>query len=170
MEGQEKQLVGWLDSSMSRMARRAATTLGLLVRMLLPSEQWAEQAVSMELRPRLSISTVQIRQDPSGIRPLIWHRVGIRIPTFSAASRMVVPFSTSTGMPSMVTWIKLMVLSIPPYSTEMALVGQPVRQVPQRIHLDVSMVWGFFTDPVMASTGQLRAHLVQPTHFSWSIT
>ena len=47
---------------------------------------------------------------------------------------------TIDGIPVEVTWIKLMALSIPPYTTEMALVGHPVRQVPQRMHLAVSMV------------------------------
>ena len=56
------------------------------------------------------------------------------------------------------------------HSSLMASNGQPAMQAPHLMHLLISMVWGFFALPLIASTGQLRAHLVQPLHLSGSIT
>ena len=39
-------------------------------------------------------------------------------------------------------------------------------QTPHLMHLVVSMTWGCLTEPLMAPTGQLRAHRVQPLHLS----
>ena len=48
----------------------------------------------------------------------------------------------------------------------MALNGQPSMQAPHLMHLLTSMTCFCFFSPVMAPTGQLRAHLVQPLQAS----
>ena len=47
-----------------------------------------------------AISTTQIRQAPVGETFFRKQRVGILIPTFSAAARIVAPFSICTSLPS----------------------------------------------------------------------
>ena len=59
-----------------------------------------------------------------------------------------------------------------------SLVAQPLTTAPKRqvlihtphlMHFCVSIVWGCFTAPEIASAGHLRAQAVQPRHFSGSI-
>jgi len=52
----------------------------------------------------------------------------------------------------------------------MAFTGQASAQAPHLTHFSVSMTWGFLISPVMAPTGQIRAHLVQPMHLPASMT
>jgi len=42
-------------------------------------------------------------------------------------------------------------------------------QLPQRVQISGSIVWGFLIAPLMAETGQTFAQAVQPTHFDSSI-
>ena len=48
------------------------------------------------------------------------------------------------------------------HSLTIAFFGHPSIQAPHLIHLAASMVWSCLSSPWMASTGQLRLHLVQP--------
>jgi hypothetical protein len=48
--------------------------------------------------PLLVFFTKQIMHEVWFSSSLLWHMVGISKPSFSAASRMVVPGSTSTGL------------------------------------------------------------------------
>jgi hypothetical protein len=58
---------------------------------------------------------------------------------------------------------------VPPYSTLMALTGQAFMHCPQRTQMSSLIRWGFLISPVMAETGQARAHFVHPMHFAGSI-
>ena len=51
----------------------------------------------------------------------------------------------------------------------MASNGQPDWHAPHWMHLDGSMVCGFFFSPSIASIGQFFLHLPQPLHFSGSM-
>ncbi len=51
----------------------------------------------------------------------------------------------------------------------MAPKGQLLTQAPQLMHFSGSMVWGFFTEPSIASMGQFFRHLPQPLHASASM-
>jgi hypothetical protein len=53
-----------------------------------------------------------MRQAPKGRRRLFWQSVGILIPAFSAAPRIIVPGGTETGTPSIVRFTILSSLAI----------------------------------------------------------
>ena len=75
----------------------------------------------------------------------------------SSLSAFARPFTTATFvLPSSETF-------------SIASFGQPSMQVRQRMHLSMSMTCAVFALPVIAPTGQRRAHLVQPMHLSGSM-
>ena len=93
-----RQSCGWLAKISSRMVLRALRTFGELVVMSPASSTRLLQAV-FSLLLWLS-STRQTRQNARTPRSGWWQREGILMPIFRAASIMVVPDGTVTGIPS----------------------------------------------------------------------
>ena len=85
-------LVAWVEISMPSMAVMAQEGWGLGMGRTTPS------------RPGIATSTRHWRQLADGASSGWSQKRGMRTPTCSAARMRRVPFSTSTGSPSMVMW------------------------------------------------------------------
>src|SRR5659263_18444 len=91
------------------------------------------------------------------------------IPACRAASKMVKPFGTERGIPLILIFTISITFGTPSYFLSTAPNLHFCRQTPHLMHLALSITCGFLTLPVIAFTGQLRAHNVQPTHLFSSI-
>ena len=91
----------WSDSSSSRAILRAARMSSLWVVTAMPSAAGAAHE-GMRLR-RPSTCTTHRKHEPMGATPSRWHSVGISMPSWRAAWRIVVPASTCTWRPSIVS-------------------------------------------------------------------
>src|SRR6056297_218357 len=105
-----RQSSGWAARTSSRSLRlmRRSSLVWVLIR--IPDRASVIHARLYPGSP--STSTMHIPQVPSGVISSCLHRVGISIPAFSAASRMVVPVSTCTALLSIV---RLSILYYLPY-------------------------------------------------------
>ena len=90
---------GWLISKNSTMPFLALITLGVLVHTTIPGVAGVLQAIINFCT--FSTSTRQTLQPPKIFSFSCQQKVGISIPAFFAACRMVFPSSTSTGLLSM---------------------------------------------------------------------
>ncbi len=84
----------WSEKSSSSAVRRAALISSERVVTTIPSAAGATHEGARFRRP--STLTTQRKHDPNGATPSAWQSVGIWIPSFRAASRIVAPGSTST--------------------------------------------------------------------------
>ena len=87
------------------------------------------------------------------------------MPLLRATSSTLRSVVNGQDTPSMIIFFSAMV-----HASLIAPNGQPLLQVPHLMHLSVSMWCGFFSSPVMAPAGQLRAHFVQPLQMAGSMT
>jgi hypothetical protein len=112
--------LGWSAISISTSVLRVFCTLGALVCTFMPFSAGRTHAAASTRPPT---STTHTRQTPTGVSFCAWHSVGIGIPFIRAASNIVVPGSTATCTPSMVscTWPVLIKLS--PHASDKRLRG-----------------------------------------------
>src|ERR1700691_4858115 len=89
------------DARNSRTSRRLNRTRSESVLMDMSGSTWREQAGTSAREP--SSSTTHTRQTLTGVRLSRKQSVGVSIPSFLAASRMVEPSATETGFPSILT-------------------------------------------------------------------
>src|SRR5208337_3003242 len=97
LRGQARQSSGWVERMSSMTVFLVATSSASLVTMSMPSSRGVQQArISLGLLPFL---TTQMPQAAQGSRSSLTQSVGILTSTLRAASRIVVPSATWTGMP-----------------------------------------------------------------------
>ncbi|MBT9156692.1 MAG: hypothetical protein DDT37_01680 [Firmicutes bacterium] len=106
--GHTKQSCGWLASKSSTMHLRVLRTISELVRTRIPEDAGYTHEAARLFMP--SISTTHSLQEPSR-RSSGWkQRVGTCTPALRAASSTVEPGSTSTGAPSIVSFMRSMLV------------------------------------------------------------